>query len=135
MAVLKGIEITIQVNGQALQEYDDISEDDDQGSTGQRNHDSMPYLMTKYIEATTGARFAIDVVVPKSVKVFTDALKFALLLDGSPAKSNGILMSMRLKKIKNGIWSRCEDGPTKETRSGIVKRPFMFSDIKWCEYL
>ncbi len=135
MAVLKGIEITIHVDGQALQEYDDIYEDDDQDSTDQRDHDRMPYLMTKYIEATSGARFAIKVVVPKSAKALLGALSFALSLDGFPIESHDMFMPMKLPKLERGVWSRSKDGSTKKTMTGIVKRPFMFSDIKRCEYL
>lgn len=134
MAVLKGIGITVQVNGQALQEYDDTFEDDDENSRDQRDHDGMPHRMTKYVEATSSARFAINVVVPKSVKAISDALSFSLLLDGFPVADDDMFMPMRLPDLKNGLWSESEDSSIMVTKAGTVERPFMFSDIECREY-
>jgi hypothetical protein len=135
MAILKGIEVTIRVNGHALQEYDDSFEEGDQNSSNQDDHDGMPYRVSKHIEATSGARFAINVIVPKSAKALLGALTFELSLDGLPVQSHDMFMALKRPDLENGIWSRSKDGSTKVTSSGTVKRPFMFSDIKWCEYI
>lgn len=134
MAIFKDVEITIQVEGQALREYDDTDEDD-QKEVAQRNdaHDA-PLLMSKYVEAVSGARFAISVVVPQSVKAFSDALGFELLVNGLPVGSKDMFMSMRLPNLENGVWSRCKEGSTKVTKAGTVMRPFVFSDIKRCKF-
>ncbi len=135
MAIIKGIDITIHVNGQALQEYDDSFVDGDQDSKNQREWDGTPYLLTKYVEATSGARFAINAVVPKSAKTSADALKFALVLDGIPINDNNQFMPMRLPDLEDGFWSLLIDGITTETKTGTIVRPYMFSDIKWCEHV
>ncbi len=132
MAILKGIEVTIRVNGHALQEYDDSFEEGDQNSSNQDDHDGLPYRVTKHIEATTGARFAINTIVPKSAKALLDSLHFELSLDGHPVQSDDMFMALRPQHLVHGIWSRCKDGSTKTTSIETVKRLFMFSDIKWC---
>lgn len=135
MAILKGIEVTIRVNGHALQEYDDSFEVGDQNSSNQDDHDGMPHRVSKHIEATSGARFAINVVVPKSAKALLGALSFKLSLDGHPVQSHDMFMALMPLELKHGIWSHSKDGSTKMTSIETVKRPFMFSDIKWCEYI
>ena len=133
MAVLKGIEITVQASDQALQEFDDIVEDDQSG-TYQHDHQSgMPHLVSKYIEATSGARFTIKAVVPNSVKESSDALTIDISVDGSRVEKS--TFQMRLSEMVDGIWAYNLRGSRKVTEAGTVRRPWMFSEIKCGEYV
>lgn len=129
MAVIKGINITIQVNGQDLKEYDDLDQENDDEQPGQE--DSMPYLTSKYIEATSGARFDILTVVPKSVKKLSEGLDFEILLDGACVE--GYVMRMRPSRLEHGVWKRCKNGSTKVNSTGRVTGHLVFSEIKFSE--
>lgn len=137
MAILKDIEVTIEVDGQPLQEYDEIDEGDpenlssaiqDSEDSDEAPNDGMPHLMSKYIEATSGARFAIKFVVPKSFKTISETLFFECYLDGSVAED--WLETMRKEELKHDIWRLVVKGSSRETRTGRVLRPFMFNKIK-----
>lgn len=125
MAILEGIEVTIEVDGQPLQEYDEIDE-------GGHPNDSLPLLMSKYVEATSGARFAIRAVVPKSFKALSDALSFKYYLDGSHVEDE--LMTMRPSELKRNIWEEVTEGSSKESKTGCVLRPFIFNEIQCSKY-
>ena len=140
MAVIKGIEVTIQVDGQALQEYDDIdgespgsltqgssiseSEDEDQESATF----TIPMLTSNYVEAVSGARFTINRVIPESFKKVSDAVSFRVYRDGVFVQKN--IMGMRFSQLRDESWSGLIDGSRQETKSGTLLRPFTFDEIK-----
>lgn len=76
MAILKGLTVSIEVNGKSLHEY--------------RDHDVQEVLLdsiSKYIESASGAAFAIRVSVPQDFSFTSDALGVFLYLDGSYIES------------------------------------------------
>ncbi|CAK4033345.1 Hypothetical predicted protein [Lecanosticta acicola] len=68
---LPGVEVTITVDGQALEEYLDGDE---------RNE---PNAVTKFVEATTGKNFEIVYLVRKGTEFRGDCMAFAISVDGS----------------------------------------------------
>ena len=71
MVVLNKIEVSIEVDGEPLEEYKDDEEEDQPGS------------VTRYVEATTDAAFGIKVRLKRSFKFVTDAVWFDYELDGT----------------------------------------------------
>jgi hypothetical protein len=72
---LPGVEITVVVNGEDLHEYQDTDMEDEENT------------VTKYVEAVTGANFAIKITMPKGFAFGGDCLSFRVKVDGLFAKS------------------------------------------------
>lgn len=186
MAVLKDIEVTIQVNGQALQEShdddevekeklhrsssqsessdesqdettnessgesDSSSEDDGDGEGDQKSKDggkrvgehclahegrgggllkeNLTSTISKYIEATSNACFAIKIRVPKSAESISDALSVEFRLDGVYVDKR--IIEKRRDRTKDGDIEHCFSGAISQTKKGAFLRPFMFKAIE-----
>lgn len=115
MAILKGIKVTIVVNGQDLLEYDD----EDAGSNTQGS-------VSRYIEATSGAEFKITSSAPKSYKFTSDAVRMDICLDGIVVDA-GVLLKVRAKP--DHAWDAVFRGPRRSGRTGWECRPFMFAEL------
>lgn len=76
MGILKGLTVSIEVNGNSLHEY--------------RDHDDQEVrlnLSSKYIESLSGAAFIIDVSLLKMFSFIPDALGVFLYLGGTYVES------------------------------------------------
>ena len=122
MAILKDIEVTVEVEGSSLHEYDD-----DESGNG------YPASITKYVEAISGKAFSIKVYVSKSYNMTSDALIFYIYLDGK-YQSNVLLLKTELRS-SYGSWRRIVDGADWMSSSGRQTRPFHFEEIKHSDYL
>ena len=75
MAILKGITVTIEVNGISVKEH--------------RDHDDQEIRLnyiSKQIESVSGAAFAIRVFIPKTFLFTSDAVGVYVHLDGTYAE-------------------------------------------------
>lgn len=87
MAVLRGLKVTIEVDGEALQEYDeedDFGDDDQYDEDQDADYNPDPDSVTKYVEARSDKAFAIIVKIKRCFEYLTDVLVFEFLLDGKP---------------------------------------------------
>ena len=120
MAILKGIEVSVVVDGKALTEYDD--ED-----AANENSDHFSEV-SKYIEAIPDAEFSIDITMSQSYDLMADDLSFRLRLDGVSVRhvpcTKAELKGRRTNWYKSIPGSKVEDG--KE----CYLRPFKFDAIK-----
>lgn len=109
---LPGVEITVVVDGEDLHEYQDTHKNDGEDT------------VTSYIEATSGANFAIRIKISKDTIYKGDRLDFGVTIDGeyvdglSMTKgcldeiiliegmpvSQGHLKKMKFSELKTGMW-------------------------------
>ena len=120
MAIIKGIEASVIIDGRALTEYDDGDAGD-----GGSDHTSK---VSKYIEAVSDAEFSISITVPKSYKFEANALCFEPSLDGVRVKGYLCLKS-ELKSLHKD-WHETIPGSKVKNGEEWYLRPFKFSDIK-----
>lgn len=120
MAILKGIKVSVVIDGKALTEYDD------EITAGQ----SPEYAseVSKYIEAVSDAEFSIDITVPRSYEITADALAFKLILDGVFVMSP-ISRKAKLKTLGTDWHKKIEGSDVKDGEEWYL-RPFKFNDIK-----
>ena len=71
MAILENIKVTIDVDGQSLQEYDDAN-DVEQGQ----------HATTKFVEAVSNAKFALSATLLDNFNYTSDAIELAFYLEG-----------------------------------------------------
>lgn len=116
MAILGKITVEVLVDGKALQEY----EDDDM-------ENENPKSVVKYIEATSGAAFAIQVSVSEPYKIDSDSLTFQIFLDGNHSQTPLMIKAKHGRKDRS--WKRTIAGVTRNGRNDAELKPFMFSDI------
>ena len=120
MAILKGIEASVIVDGKALTEYDDEDTPDESSDhTGE---------VSKYIEAVSDAEFSIGFTVPKSYKFEANALSFKLNLDGVWVGTY-LLRKAKLKNLRKD-WHETIAGSKAKNGEEWYLRPFKFDDIK-----
>ncbi|TGO50407.1 hypothetical protein BCON_0184g00120 [Botryotinia convoluta] len=108
MAVLegvRGIEVTVCADKQALQEYDDDEPEGVSAEVGGYDRDTK--TVSKYIESTTGKVFYIKLEISKAYKLDSPIISFRVFVDG-----------MKIKGVKNEL----DNGQT-------FMMPFKFSDI------
>ena len=74
MAILKGITVAVNVDGQDLTEHEAEESADDHGTAS----DSI----TRYIEATAGANFALRLGAPSTYPYGCQGFSFAIYVDG-----------------------------------------------------
>lgn len=87
MAILdaiRGIEVTVCVDGQALEEYDD---DEFEAESGEIGEHQASRTVAKYIESCTGKEFSIKIMVNKAYKFDSPNISFELYIDGLYVRS------------------------------------------------
>ena len=120
MAILKGIEASVIIDGKALTEYDD----EDTGDGGS-DHTSE---VSKYIEAVSDAEFSMGITVPESYNFVGHALAFELSLDGIRERVY-LCREATLKNLRKD-WYMTIAGSKVKNGEGWYLRPFKFEDIK-----
>ena len=120
MAILKEIEASVIIDGNALTEYDDEDTLDESSE-----HTSE---VSKYIEAVSGAEFSIGLTVPKSYNFRGDALSFKTSLDGVYVEST-FCREAKLKNLRED-WHKTVAGSEVKNGTQWYLRPFKFGDIK-----
>jgi hypothetical protein len=115
MAILKGIKVTIVVNGQDLHEYND----DDAGSNTRSS-------VLKYIEATSGAEFQIKSSAPKSYKFTSDAVRMETYLDGIDVAAT---VFRKAEAKPDHAWNTVLKGARGYGSTGWECRPFTFAEL------
>ena len=120
MAILKGVEASVLIDGKALTEYDD--ED-----TRDENSDPTSQV-SKYIEAISGAEFSISVTMPRSYNFVGDAVKFELRLDGV-CVFTWLCREVGFKDLRKD-WHGTIAGHLAKNGEEWYLRPFKFDDIK-----
>jgi hypothetical protein len=126
---IKGIEVAVHVDGQALQEYDDDELEVKLGDVGEYQ---ASRTVSKYIEAAGDKEFSIHTSIRSSYKMDCPALSFQTYVDGvfitSPLCTNTRYQSKDSFDAKiEGVIS----GPHGRT----VLKPFKFSSIKTSGFL
>lgn len=124
MAILKNYTVKMLVDGKSLQEYEGDGEIENEN----------PNTVIKYVEATSNARFIIDVSVHNISGRMADAVSFCSFLDGTFV-SNRIL-----EKNKSGrdLWesvSKIEGSRGVSAKGDFELRPFIFSAIKIGQFI
>ena len=124
MAIIDKVEVTIQVDGRNLQEYDDESDGNDESDTV----NETPQV-SKYIESTSGANFHIRMKIHPGFKwgISQEFIKFDTLIDGcirdTPSLSfSDYSYSLGAERFRDGIRSQ-------ERPGSWVKHPYQFSDV------
>lgn len=112
MAIIGHIQAKIIVNRQPLQEHED-----------EEVEDENPDAVVKYIEATSGAKFGINIIVPMSYIFSSDALLFEISLDGTH-------VSGEILRGRPRPWDVTFSGVETPDADESYLRPFMFSEIK-----
>ena len=112
MAILQGIEAKIVVDGRPLPEYEDDEEDIQNAKT-----------VVKYVEATTGSQFGLDLSASESFKFTSNGISFKIIIDGDFADHR--LWPKEQKPYKSTIM-----GASRRLDQGWQERPFIFNDIK-----
>ena len=120
MAILKGIEVSVVIDGKALAEYDDEDIAD--------QSPEHPSEVSKYIEAVSDAEFSIDFTVPQFYEFTADALAFKFILDGVTVR-NSVCRKAKLKRLRKD-WHENIAGSKVKNGEGWCLRPFKFNDIK-----
>ena len=117
MPVIKGIDASVKVNGKRLDEYTCEDEGD--------NISKRPFEMTRYIEANSGANFAITVSYNKVAfgKAYSNqALQFDVIVDGT-YMDNVVMRADSGTLNGRRVW---------DTMKQASLEKFKFSDIKIC---
>ena len=120
MAILKGIEASVIIDGKALTEYDDEDARDEISDYTRE--------VSKYIEAVSDAEFSIGFTVPKSYNFGGDALSFKINLDGVCIRSI-VCREAKLKNLRKD-WHVIIAGHQVKNGEEWYLRPFKFKDIK-----
>ena len=116
MAILKGIEASVVIDGKALTEYDDEDALDESSARTSE--------LSKYIEAVSDAEFSIGITVHESYSCMGDAVAFNLSLDGVLVRK-----SVRLKAKREDRHVTIAGSYVKNGEAWYL-RPFKFDDIK-----
>ena len=117
MAILKKIEVTIEVEGKPLEEYKDDEEED------------KPDSITRYVEATTDAAFAIKTRLKRSFCFPTDSLGFHYKLDGVLVGDYG-LYKEDFEPRKGGCAHIQYGAYAKKDGRFDALKPFIFNEIE-----
>lgn len=120
MAILKDIVCHVLVDDKPVQEYDDELE----GYQGESH-------ITKFIESVSEARFKINLTVPLSIDIPSDGLSAHLYIDGQSVTGR-YTDKYRLHSCK-GLVTINDVTVTEST--GFVRKPFIFNEIKRCEFI
>lgn len=108
MAKLNDLAVSIIVDGNALPEYDDENE---------KAQDSTK--IAKYVEATSGARFLVQIMVSKSFRLTSDATLFKIYLDGKFVEKFVMTRGKFKQEVKeDGEWMRESKGRRVEDKDG-----------------
>lgn len=78
---LPGVVVSITTNGQTFYAHQDNN-----------NHD-LPGTITKYIEASTGTTFAVDIAVAPHAQFQSDCLSFEVCVDGQAITASSISLA------------------------------------------
>jgi hypothetical protein len=126
---IKGIEVTVRVDGQALQEYDDDEIKVEPGEVGEYQ---ASRTVSKYIEAAGDKEFSIHMSIGSPYKMDCPALYFATFVDGVELPSpvctktryqSGNSLDTKIEGVKSGPHGR------------TILKPFKFSSIKTSGFL
>ena len=118
MVKFRGIEVTVQVAGVDLKEYED---DDEAGNQDDKT-------VSKYVEAVSGAAFAVKVQVPREYKMTSNALAFYISADGM--KGGYPMMKMTsLEQAGPQGWVNLTTGVRSFVQGQWEQRDWHFSDI------
>ena len=120
MAILKGIEVSVVIDGKALTEYDD--------EDAANENSDHPSEVSKYIEAIPDAEFSIDITMPRSYNFAMNHLSFRLSLDGTLVR-NRVYPKAHLKRLRKDWHENIAGSPMKNGEKCYL-RPFKFNDIK-----
>lgn len=119
MAILKDIACHVLVNDTPVQEYDDELD----GYQGESQ-------ITKFIESVSEARFKINLTIPLSIPIPSDGLSVSLYIDGKSVTGR-YTDKVRLQTCKGLITI---NDVTLTDSTGLVRKPFIFNEIKRCEF-
>ena len=120
MAILKGIEVSVVIDGKALTEYDDEDTADESPE-----HASE---VSKYVKAVSDAEFSIAITVPQSYDFTPKDLAFGLSLDGVSVRNR--LWRKAKHKSPNEDWYENIAGSKVKNGEEWYLRPFKFNDVK-----
>lgn len=119
MAILRNFTAKILVNDQALQEYEGDGEMENEN----------PDMVVKHVQATSNARFTINISVRDMSRSMADVVTFYLYLDGTCVDGS----FLRSDDPKQDLWNKESnwDGKRVVSSEGNWELiPFMFSEIK-----
>lgn len=112
---IPGVEVTIDVDGTALREYEDASED----RANDRDH------VIRYIEAQPGKEFAIAVrIAPRLEQMRTHSIIANVKVDGT------MIIRPIFNKIDNSdSFTRIVDGVEQKNGNGWEKHRLIFANL------
>lgn len=119
MVKFKGIEVTVQVAGADLKEY----EDEDESS------DDTPKTVSRYVESVSGAAFAVKVRIPKNYKMKGNAQLFNISADGMNGDRT-LCRESKLLKAERESFVILSKGVKSFVRDHWERMEWQFSDIR-----
>jgi hypothetical protein len=126
---IKGIRVTVHVDGQALQEYDDDEIEVKPGDVGEYQ---ASRTVSKYIEATGDKEFSIHVSIRSPYKMDCPALCFNTYVDGVYIPSP---LSTKTRYQSKGSFDAKIEGVISGPHGRTILKPFKFSSIKTSGFL
>lgn len=131
LEVLPGVEVTICVDEEPLEEYDaendEIEHDDEDIIEHQEER-----TVTKYIEATTAKAFMVQLAVQDPFKMDCASIQFYTEVDGKWIDST--LMLKEDYHDEGEDWKEEVRGPINRQGQNVVVSTLEFAKIKVCEY-
>ncbi|RMX82984.1 hypothetical protein D0869_05652 [Hortaea werneckii] len=114
-----GLTVGIDVAGQDRPEHD-----------GDDTQDSSSNTATKYIEAVSGAEFAISYRLDTNVFAFAGhAMSISVYCDGDPAGRTLVPPNVTISGTRNSIRHHIQES----INGDLIRRPMMFSDLTTSE--
>lgn len=107
-------EISLLVNGQPLHEYDPPEDENDTDADA----------VVKYVEATEGAEFYVDIKIRPNTEFPTGSKGVTIKIDGKFV--DGCFVHELQHRVREGGWSRLRTGRPRLENGAWVERPLMF---------
>ncbi|KAA6410322.1 MAG: hypothetical protein FRX48_05743 [Lasallia pustulata] len=122
MAILHDVEVTISAKGNKLPEYDDDAEE-----PGPSN------MVTKYIEALTGANFQIHYNIKPMFRLKSSAMSIDVIIDGEYMDSHILHRDEDLKHLSRIPLGAIFTGFRRIQKDSWTLQAFSFAEIKTSE--
>ena len=115
MAILKDLEVSIVVGDHEIREYED------------EDSQAAPDFVTKYVEATSGDSFAINMRVLPTFHFTSHGLQWSIYVDGCYVERQVVMFDEWLEL--NMEWDYKLDGIARFKGKKWTHRPFQFQNV------
>ncbi|KAG8527971.1 uncharacterized protein KY384_006887 [Bacidia gigantensis] len=122
MAILNGLEVTVQVDDENVEEFEDPDDNAEENGT---------FETTKYVEAKSGSSFALSFRVPAAYRMISPCLTFRYAVDDKDY--GGAIATNDQQRDRFGDIVLVRKGDMSHSGKRIEMRPFVFSEINIVE--